>query len=324
MTQVQLARKLGLDRSSVSLALSNSDKIPAETRRLVLEAAQKYNYRPNLAARQLRLAKSSTLGLVLPDTFQSLSEPVVVKTIQALAKQAARKEMTFSIYSFASLLEGEDAGALMPLPDGLFLWGEVPAGTWKGRLPDGYPVLVLDPNHLSYAQDPTPSVRPDNAGGAAAMVRHLSERGAKRLLFVMGSEEHLGHVARWKGAHAEWVRRMPRASITCLPLAKVTDAVLREFSASPDGAIFCSSDQCGFAIWRRLHEMGIAMPADVKLAGFDNSPTAQLIELTSAVFDCERLAHSALDLMLKMIAGKMAAGSDHPLIPVTIQKGCTT
>ena len=61
----------------------------------------------------------------------------------------------------------------------------------------------------------------------------------------------------------------------------------------------------------------------VRLAGFDNTPAAQLIGLTSAVFDCERLAENALLLMLKLVADE-ASDSSKVLIPVTVHKGKTT
>ena len=152
--------------------------LSAETRKLVLAAARKYHYRPNLAAQQLRSAKSNSLGLVIPDTFQALSEPVVVRTIQALASFAAKQGMIFTVLSTAAFTE---PGARMHLPDGIFVWGDVAADTLKGRLPKGHPMLVLDPNHPSYARDATPSIGPDNAGGAAALVRHLLARGAKQV-----------------------------------------------------------------------------------------------------------------------------------------------
>ncbi len=323
ITQVDLARLLGFDRSSVSLALSHSDRISNETRRKVLEAARKYNYRPNMAARQLRSAKSNLLGLVIPDTFQALSEPVVVRTIQALASKAARQGMIFAIFSPAAFAEPEITGAAMHLPDGLFVWGDMASDTLNSRIPDGHPVLVLDPNHLSYSKSALASVKPDNAGGAAAMVRHLLDCGAKRLLFVMVLEDHLGHAERWKGGREEWLRHKPGRSVSCTTLAQVTDQTLREFVAKPGGAIFCSSDGGAIELWRRLKEMGVMMPGDVKLAGFDDTPAARLIGLTSAVFDCERLAEAALTQMLKMVAGKKTSGAS-PLVPVSIHQGTTT
>ena len=319
-TQVDLARILGVDRSSVSLALSQSDKISAETRKLVLAAARKYHYRPNLAAQQLRSAKSNSLGLVIPDTFQALSEPVVVRTIQALASFAAKQGMIFTVLSTAAFTE---PGARMHLPDGIFVWGDVAADTLKGRLPKGHPMLVLDPNHPSYARDATPSIGPDNAGGAAALVRHLLARGVQRLLFVIGLENHLGHAERWNGAQAEWLLHQPTRSLAYARLVHVTDEALRKFSSAPDGAILCSSDGGAIEIWRRLKDLGIAMPGDVRLAGFDNTPAAQLIGLTSAVFDCERLAENALLLMLKLVADE-ESDSSNVLIPVTVHEGKTT
>ncbi len=323
ITQIDLAQILGLDRSSVSLALRNSDKISEATRKLVLETARKHHYRPNIAAQQLRSSKTNSLGLVIPDTFQTLSEPVVVRTIQALAGQVANHGMALTIFSTAVFFAREPLQARIQLPDGLFVWGNVAADTLHGRIPDGHPVLVLDPTHPSYATDQALCVRPDNADGAAAMVRHLLARGSKRLLFVIDSEEHLGLLERWKGAKSEWLRQMPQSSISYARHQQLTDLTLRKFASVPDGAIFCSSDGGAIDVWRRLKDLGIAMPDDVKLAGFDNTPTAQLIGLTSAVFECEHLAESALSIMLQLVAGHAVAG-DIPRSPITVHIGTTT
>jgi LacI family transcriptional regulator len=322
VTQADLARLLKLDRSSVSLALSNSSKVSAETRERVRLAAQRFQYRPNVAARQLKGARPQILGLVLPDRLQTLSEPVVVRTIQALGRLASERGVTLSIFSARA--DGAGSEASLPIvPDGLFIWGDMPAGALDGRIPASHPVLVLDPNHPSYAGRHDRAVTIDNAGGAAAMVRHLAERGGRRLLFVMTSPEHIGHRARWDGARAEWMRLRPEAQAACCTLEELGDEALRAFAARPDGAIFCSSDLGAAAVWRRLAVMGLAAPKDVRLAGFDYTPVAEWLGLTSAVFDSEGLARSALAAMLDLLAGK-APAEPLPVVPVSVRVGSTT
>jgi LacI family transcriptional regulator len=323
ITQSDLARILQLNRSSVSLALQNSPKISKETRERILETAQRLNYRPNLAARQLKSARTHVVGLVIPERFLTLSEPVAVRTIQALANRVAEHGMILTILPTSLLADSREKAGLSLLPDALFVWGDVPADSLKNRIPDHHPALVIDPNHPSYAAHSLPAVRLDNAGGATAMTRHLVDRNAGRLLFVMVCPDHLGHRERWEGARSEWARHRPLTDVTYCTLEELSDETLRQFVLTPGGAILCSSDAGAIRLWRRLTDMGVAMPRDVKLAGFDTIPAAEWMGLTSVVFDCETMARVASEALLSMLANDEPA-ADTPLIPASVHVGTTT
>src|SRR5690349_16028052 len=99
VTIADLAAMLGLDKSSVSLALRGSSKIGASTRARVLEAARKAGYRPNLAARQLSSGTPLVVALVLPGAFAALANEVVVAAVQAMAMRASEMGLVFGVVS---------------------------------------------------------------------------------------------------------------------------------------------------------------------------------------------------------------------------------
>jgi LacI family transcriptional regulator len=322
ITQAQLARMLGIDRSSVSLALQDSPKISADMRRKIQHLARKHGYHPNLAARLLKGGQPQIVGLVLSEAFHSLSEPVVVGTIQALARQVSEAGMVFSLR-----VAGESAvasTAARPIAsDGLLVWGDVPAEAAVQFGRRGSRALVLDPSHPSYAAYAGPAVRLDNAGGATAMVRHLVERGAERLWFVRVQPDHLGHEARWQAARTEWRRRHPASTLRVCAPDDLSDADLRRIASTRGAALFCSNDDGAQALWLRLIRLGIAMPKAVRLAGFDGTAAARQAGITTALFDCDRLATTALHALSLLMQDKPLKRAPEP-VPVTLCPGETS
>ncbi len=322
VTQTDLATTLKLDRSSVSLALSGSSKVSAETRRRVRETALKMNYRPNIAARQLKSSQPMIFGLLLPETFETLSEPIVVMTLQALARQTAEKGIMLNILT-ESMITGLIENPTFILPNGIFVWGDVDAAILANDMFKGFPLQVLDPCHHSYKSFGFPAVKIDNFGGAQVVTEHLIERGAEHLLFIMGAPEHLGHQKRLEGARSVWTQMMPKDDMTICTFDNLTDEMLSAFASKPRCAVFCSNDTTAIRIWQQLILKGITIPEQVLLAGFDNTPTAQLIGLTSAVFDCEAFARAAMETLLQFIDNTGRVIQPDP-IPVTLHAGKTT
>src|SRR4051812_43588272 len=129
VTIADLARVLGMDKSSVSLALRDSPRISEATRLRVRNAANAHNYSPNWAARQLAGPSERAIGLVMPSTFECLVHPPVVSTTQALARLAASRGLTLNLIASEQLIEGA-VEPLAPLQaDGLLVWGDVPASS---------------------------------------------------------------------------------------------------------------------------------------------------------------------------------------------------
>ena len=122
ITIKKLGEILQLDPSSISLALRDSAKISVATRQRVKEIATKYNYLPNLAARQLRSSSPKFVGLILPDVMDDLTNPMAAKTIKLLAKHCAARGIVFQILSANNLINtsGNEPGCGL-VPETMFI-----------------------------------------------------------------------------------------------------------------------------------------------------------------------------------------------------------
>lgn len=317
---------LGMDKSSVSLALRDSPKVSVATRARVRKAAADHNYIPNWAAKRLAGSLGHAIGLVMPSAFGCLTDPPVVRTTQALARRAAARNLTLNLIAHEQLA-AQNGEPLTPLhADGLLVWGDVPAASsLRFATAYGRPSIVLDPHHPSYAKFKGNAISIENRRGASTIAEHLHEQGAKSLIFVQVEAEHLGHVERWKGARSTWQELASAASLTRLFLSDLTDQALAGFAERDAAAIFCSHDRGAMQVWHRLHAMGIEVPRDVRLAGFDGDEYGELVGLTSAVFDSEALADSAFSALIDLMSDGAGSKANVSLsVPVTLRIGTTS
>jgi DNA-binding LacI/PurR family transcriptional regulator len=323
VTITDLAQLLGMDKSSVSLALRDSPKVSIATRARVRKAAAEHNYIPNWAAKRLAGSSGHAIGLVMPSAFGCLTDPPVVRTAQALARLAANRQLTLNLMAHEQLAESNGENSLPLHADGLLVWGDVPAPA-AVRFSSAYarPSIVLDPHHPSYAKYKGNTISIDNHGGAAALVTHLRERGAKSLTFVQVEDQHLSHVERWKGTRETWHALAEDSTLSKLSLEELTDSKLRELAQSGNAAIFCSNDHGAMQVWHRLRRLGISPPTDIKLVGFDGDEYGELVGLTTAVFDSEALAETAFTRLIELLSGQ--AQSVNESVPVTVRVGTTS
>lgn len=326
VTLSDLADQLGLDKSSVSLALRGSPKIGATTRARVVAAAQQLGYRPNLAARQLATTSPRAVAMILPASFAPLTFSGTATTIRSLSQQATAAELLFSIFPCDDFVKGIQGELPLPVqPDGVLIWGDVPA--YQAAMIQMFidPVVVVDPSAMSYANYPGPTVGIDNAGGSRCVAEHLMEQHAKHLLFVMGNREHLGQQQRWTSTREAWLKRFPLNTLLFCHKEELTEQLLTDFVAQEHAAIFCSNDLCALEVWNLLQRLRIRVPEQVLLAGFDAEVSSNMLGLTSAVFEGEALGQAAFQMLMSRLKNDSTCESEkHIVIPVTIKIAQTT
>ena len=321
LTLVEMGRRLDLDKSTVSLALRDSPKITAKTRKRVQAFAARHDYRPNLAARHLTGTSLKLVGIVLPDTLSSLTSPVAVRSISILATLVTQAGMLFHLMPSSGVLAPDSSLPL--LPDVAVIWGDAPLTVVQALSRRSRPTVVLDPNHSSYGGYDGPALRIANRQGAQAMARHLITAGARRLLFIQERDDHLGHAERWQGAQTAWKQEDDPQFIERCLLADLDDHRLSAFAQVRRGAILCSNDHVAIHVWHRLLRLGFTIPQDVSLAGFDGDEYGSLIRLTTAVFDVDSFARTAFTVVQELLVGKSRSRLLNNPIPLTLRAGET-
>lgn len=322
-TVEDVARVAGVSRQTVSNVV-NTPAIVREATRIRVEAAiAELGYRPHAAARRLRTRRSSTIGIHLDPYAGGIAGVVLDRFVHALTERASERDMRVLLY--AARTAEEEIDRLGDLLEGGEVDAVVVTGTFHGDPRTGWlnerglPFVsfgrpwgeddVAAPAHLW--------VDVDGAAGTRAATEHLRAGGARRVAFLgwprgsgTGDERERG----WResvGAAAgpRWVVEDN--------VALARDVVAEGLALDPDvDGIVCASDS--LAIGAHLATT-VAGRADIPVIGFDNTPAAEALGLSSVEQLPERVASGALDLLMgeegTVVAPRPAtAGAAHVLV----------
>ena len=267
-----LAGLAGVSKITVSRALRNSPSVNPETRRKILELAKAHGYRLNLPARNLRLNRSHTLGVVVemdPSRERPMSDPYPLELLGGISQ-----ELTSAGYSLLLTTAGAENIGLQAA-DGIILLGQgaddraVHQLAWAAQ-----PWIVWGAPKPGAAY---PVVGSDNRQGGLIAAERFEALGRRRIVFL-GDPHHAEIGAREAGL-AEGLKSAGGslvASRACgFTFAAGFDAVnaLIAEGASFDG-VFACNDHVAMGAVRALVDSGRRVPEDVSVIGYDDSPLA--------------------------------------------------
>ena len=309
-----VARLADVSIGTASKALNAGGRMSRETREKVMRVAREIGYRPNDLAQSLHRAKSRTIGIISNDSFGRFSFPIV----EALEERLAEAGIAVFMCNATDDPERERQHLDQLLGkriDGLVVTARrADKRAPIGPLAHSLPVIYV----FSQADDPGAlSLLPDDEGGAVLAVAHLASLGRKRIAHVTGPE-HFEAVRLRRNGYRSALAEAGLHEIAGFYLSGAwseawgREAAARLLSATqrPD-AIFCGNDQIARGASDTLREMGLAVPADVAIVGFDNWDVLALAarpQLTSIDMNLKALGREAGDSLLEMIAGKKLSG----------------
>jgi LacI family transcriptional regulator, repressor for deo operon, udp, cdd, tsx, nupC, and nupG len=306
-----VAKRAGVSRAAVSFAMNGRPGVGDETRARIVRAAEELGWRPSASARALTQARAGAVGLVL------VRQPHHLEIDDFFVRFLAGIERTLTAHDYALLLQVVLPQARDSLEayrrligsgrvDGMFLTDVVLDDARLDLLTEsGLPAVVAG---RAWEDCPFPLVETEHARGMAALVDHLIAAGHASVAFVGGDPAH-EYVAtrRWV-----WMERMRSAGLEPGLSASVVPedpagraATARLLQASPPAtAIVYTSDLLALAGLGVARDLGFAVPGDVSIAGFDDSPLASLSSppLTTVRVDYAGFGEAAAAVLLAEIA----------------------
>jgi LacI family transcriptional regulator, galactose operon repressor len=276
----EVARLAGVSPATISYVINNGPRpVSPETRARVLDAIQKLGYQPNAVARNLRRQRTTTLGVILPDT----QNPYFAEVTREIERTAFARGYTVvqchSDYSlerelqFVDLLYAERAAGVIWIPT-------TDSSDPAVRLADlDIPFVVLD---RRVGNVTAPAVLANNCEGARMATQHLLDLGHRRIGYI-GRPFELSHSSeRTRGFLEALDRNGLRPDETLMARGgfriedgRVAALQLLERKDRPS-AIFAYSDFMAIGALRAAWECGLAVPRDVSVIGFDDIPQAAL------------------------------------------------
>jgi len=318
VTLQTIADRLGVSRMTVSNAFSRPDQLSAELRERVLATAQELGYvGPDPAGRALARGTTGAVGVLLTDSLQySFADEVATNFMRAVVDELAPTGLALT------LLTSHDRDDVVPARDlamdGALVYSCRPdssARDWLLRRQ--LPVVFVD-------QDPVPgitSINVDDRGGARAAAQHIIDLGHRRVAIITlavgepgGPVDDplaaaVGHPQRQR--MLGWLDALEAAGVhpTVVQASANTDddaieAARSVLLAQPrPTAVLCFSDVLALGVVTVAEELGSAVPGDLSVVGFDDSPVARRSRppLTTVRQDVAGKGRLAADALLKAI-----------------------
>jgi DNA-binding LacI/PurR family transcriptional regulator len=317
VTLATVAEALGVSAMTVSNAYNRPEKLSAELRERVFAVAEELGYPgPHATARSLRRGRTSALGVVLGETLPyAFEDPAALEFLRGLAGTAARSGVALHLVP-ASGNDGDPALVLAAAVDAFVVFS-LPDGhpLAEALLRRGLPTVVEGGPELPGC----PLVGIDEAAAAAAAARHVRELGHRRIGAIsipMGGRPRgdaqiaagdvPGH--RVTRGRLRGYREAAGAAFQAREAA-FNDRARGEVAAGalldgrePPTALLCMSDELAIGALRAAAARGLAVPGDVSVVGWDDTPEATradppLTTVRQSLFDHGRLC------------GELAAGA---------------
>ena len=273
-TLKQIAQELGISASTVSRAINGKTVVKDETRKRVLELAQKYAYTPNEVARSLKNASTHTVAVVLPDISETFFGKIVKALDQVLSaygymliladtQENPKKERKFLEMLFTRRV------------DALVLATVDPESSSVQKFIDrGIPVVFID--NLPTA-DGGESIAINNQHASRIAVEHLLKKGHRNIAAIFGSlEETTGRerLLGFRATLAEHEIPVNEALIAYgdykLPSGyEAMKQLLAKRGDHPFSAVYVTSEKMGYGALQAVEEAGLSVPNDLSFIGFD-------------------------------------------------------
>lgn len=325
-TLADVARAAGVSASAASMVLNGRGGVRQETRLRVLAAARAVGYR----ARRGAVRDATVLG-VIPTDLGNAYHTDVITGIEKYAESVGHAVVIAHGRRDSAHLEGQLERMLAFGVDGI-----IAVTTWLSPSTLAAAAAVLPVAVIGRMQDPVPgtdAVRCDDEAGAAQAVRHLVQRGHRRLAHVTMSSRP-GPASRRAGFSAEAAQQGlvgsvevigPEADWTAMD-ARIDDLVRRVRSGDPAAptAVFAANDIAAVRVLHRAADLGVRVPEQLSVVGYDSSTVALTVQphLTSVNQPREEMGRLAAQMIRERLAGR-AHDADLLVQPVLREREST-
>lgn len=321
VTIKDVAARANVSVGTVSRVLAKNSTVKAPLAERVRTAIAELGYKPNFAARALRVKHINVIGLLVPDIrnpfFAQLAdklEGLATGRGHALIVSSSRNDSNYEAQQFAAMLEHQ--------PKAIFL---VPASDQRMfDLPESTPVYALDRQSPGLATFGT-----NQTASAALALQHLVDLGHRDLVYIAGPSTTITGRQRREGVETRAAElQRDGVDLTLEVREGVFDfqsgeTIAREVLSQPKRptAILAANDQIAIGVVRTARDMGIEVPAALSVIGFDDIDLAALVvpRLTTIRQPVDDIAAAAME---QVFAGEPFE-ADHLVMGSLIERQST-
>lgn len=318
-----VAERAGVSAMTVSRVLNGESRVRDETRERVLEAMKALDYRPNISARSLAKARSFFLGLLYNNPNPGYVSELLIGMMNRCRQAGYHLAIEDSGATDSHWAKAIDAvlrtsnfdGVILPPPVSDF-------PSVRAALTDmDIPYVRIAPENDRAS---VPSVVTDDREAAQRMTRYLLELGHTRIGFIQGDPEHGSSRQREAGCREALQQAGIELRDAWVQPGRYTyrsGLVAAENLLNSDDrptAIFASNDDMAAAVVAVANRLGLDVPGELSIAGFDDTQTATTLwpQLTTVRQPIAEMAAASIDMLTRMLEkGDDAGDPETRLIP---------
>jgi LacI family transcriptional regulator len=318
VTIAHVASRAGVSPTTVSHVLSGKRVVGAATRDVVMDAIRELGYRPNHVARNLRTRQSHMVAVLVPD----ITNPFYAVLTRGLADGLDPAGYGTYVCNTDGQHDRErryfqdvmDRGV-----DGIvFASGETASGVTFGPGDYTTPIICIG-DHLDHPL--CDAVTPDDEAGSREATASLVEHGYHRIGMIQGPLKYGAQRTAGFRSALQAVKR--KASADLLVRGDWTrrggQEAMRALMALPrrPDAVFCANDLMAIGALDVAHELGLAVPDDVAVVGFDDVDAATIVtpQLTTVRNPAYDAGSTAGDLLLSRMSGRYTGSGRTVVLP---------
>jgi LacI family transcriptional regulator len=306
VTIQDVAKTAGVSVSTVSRVLNGRVDVALDTQDRIRSAIHDLGYTTNLAARSMRSFKKNMVGLIMPD----IAYPFAIEVMKGVNRAIAESDFDLLVYTTGDVrksgraLHEQKYVSLLnnSLTDGVIIVAPVTA-----EFATDAPIVSIDP-HMSDPQ--YAAVHATNYEGALEATNYLIGLGHRRIGFISGRAELessnrrlMGYRDALKKAGLPVDERLI-ASGDYTTETGVTGARALLSLGKPPTAIFASNDQMAMGVFQVAQEMGLRIPEDLSVVGFDNIMESSYMGLTTVDQFISEMGFVATQMLIRLINGE--------------------
>ena len=307
VTIVDVAKKAGVGVGTVSRVLNNKPAVSQDTRLKVMQAMAELNYTPSLNARRLVTGKTLTIAVIAP----SLTRPAIVERLRGIENTLFQSEYDLVLYTVET---AEKRDSLLhdlchrKQADGLIIITLCPNDQQINALQAAaIPTVLIDAAHPALDQ-----VIVDNTAGGYLATKHLIDQGHQQIAivsdhlknnlnFIYAQDRYQGYRRALTEAGLPFQAAYHQQGLHSWSQAQISAQKLF-LLPQPPTAIFATTDTQAIGVLRAAQTMGLHIPQDISLIGYDDIDAAEYLQITTIRQPLYAMGTEGVQLLLQRIS----------------------
>lgn len=332
ITIADIAERAGVSKTAVSFAFNNPDRLSETTLTHILKVAGTLGYTPDPLARSLKTKQIGAIGLLVPQPLPAIVQNQFFNEfLEGIGKICTTQGLSLMLIPpLRGSMQRAVGGAVV---DGFLTLGlETFRATMK----------ILEQRHMPHVMvdgDPppnTPSVNIDDAGGAQAVMQHVLAAGHRKIAILgirTGEHGHYEHYAGtvrrrvegYTAALAEVGLNLASREIQLIECVSHVQGGYRAFQElwereTHPTAVVAMSDIIAIGALNAARELGVQVPEDLSLVGYDDIPAARWVTpyLTTVHQPIREKGRLAAEMLVQILTDKKVTGEIHRVLPTQL------